>query len=272
MRYEVSASWSIPIALWVAELRAAGRPETTIRLRRDHVRQYARHCRRDPWDVTGDDLVDWAARHQWAQDTRRSWRSSMRTFYAWAQRRGYIEDSPADALPSVAQSAPNPRPVPEPAYRDAIAAAPPRTRLMLRLAGDHGLRRAEVAQIQRRDVFADEDGWSLIVHGKGDKVRVVPLTDDVAAELRKHGPGYIFPGQHDGHVSAAWVGTLVSRHLPEGYTTHKLRHRAASRWYSIDRDYPAIADLLGHASLETTRRYVRRPQDAARRLVLAGAA
>jgi len=48
--------------------------------------------------------------------------------------------------------------------------------------------------------------------------------------------------------------------------------RAATRWYAVDRDLLTVGALLGHASPVTTRTYVRLPDDAKRRLVLAAAA
>jgi integrase len=84
--------------------------------------------------------------------------------------------------------------------------------------------------------------------------------------------GYLFPGQIGGHVSAAHVGKLVSGLLPDRWTTHTLRHRFATRAYAIDHDLFTVQELLGHASADTTRRYVLVPDDAKRRLVAAVAA
>ncbi|WP_311210918.1 MULTISPECIES: site-specific integrase [unclassified Aeromicrobium] len=157
------------------------------------------------------------------------------------------------------------------AYRYALARADERERLMLRLAAECGLRRAEVAQVHTRDLVQDLDGWSLRVLGKGQRERVVPLPRGLAAELRSRPKGYIFPGDDHGHLSPRWVGTLVGNVLPDGWTMHKLRHRAATRWYAVDRDTFTVQDLLGHASPATTRAYVAIPNDSLRRTVEAAA-
>lgn len=133
---------------------------------------------------------------------------------------------------------------------------------MLRLAAEAGLRRAEIARIHSRDLVDDLLGWSLVVHGKGGRERVVPLPVPLALELRGYGPGYVFPGADRGHLSARWVGKLVSRALPRPWTTHTLRHRFATRAYQLERDLLAVQTLLGHASPVTTQRYV--AQDEAR--------
>ena len=142
-------------------------------------------------------------------------------------------------------------------YRTALIRADQRTRLILRLGGEAGLRRAEIAQVHRRDVFQDLAGWSLLVHGKGGKLRTVPLGDDLAqAVLEECGTGFAFIGEDNGHLSARWVGKLATMVLPRPWTLHKLRHRFASRAYGATSDLLAVQRLLGHASPATTQRYV----------------
>jgi integrase len=155
---------------------------------------------------------------------------------------------------------PNPRPAPDQVYRPALAAAGRRERLILRLAADHGLRRGEIAVVHSRDLVEDLDGWSLVVHGKGGRERLVPLLDDVAAELRSLPDGYAFPGRDGGHLSPRWVGRLVTRLLEGDWTTHKLRHRAATAWWEASgHDVLTVGELLGHADPKTTKLYVRVP-------------
>lgn len=50
---------------------------------------------------------------------------------------------------------------------------------------------------------------------------------------------------------------------------HQLRHRFATRAYSVDRDVFTVQELLGHASPATTRRYVLVPRSALRATVKA---
>lgn len=250
-------------------LRAGGRAETTIRTRRDHVERAGRALGGSPWDVTGEDLVAYVGSQVWARETRRSVRASLRGFYGWAAAGGFVAVDPALALPKVRPGEPRPRPAPEAAYRGALAGADPRCRLILRLAAETGLRRGEIARVAVEDLVEDLLGWSLVVHGKGGKVRVVPLPVHLALELRAAGSGFVFPGRDGGHLSPRWVGKLVSRVMPAGWTVHTLRHRFATRAYQVDRDLLAVQTLLGHSSPETTRRYVATDQDRLRRTVLA---
>lgn len=107
------------------------------------------------------------------------------------------------------------------------------------------------------------------MHGKGGRQRVVPLTNELAAAVRARGRGYLFPGRDNGHLSPRWVGKIVTLLLPGESTMHQLRHRFATRAYSVDRDVFTVQELLGHASPATTRRYVMVPRSALRDTVRA---
>jgi integrase len=182
---------------------------------------------------------------------------------------GLTDHDPSAALPPVRPAEPSPRPAPEVVYRAALAAADGRLRLMLRLAAELGMRRGEVARARADDLERDLFGWTLRVHGKGGKVRTVPLEPGLAAAVRERGPGFLFPGNDHGHLSPHYVGRLVSRAMPDGWSMHKLRHRFGTLAFSVDRDLITVQQLMGHASVETTRRYVKVPADSLRRTVAA---
>lgn len=267
-----SLTWTDAIAAWARALRAAGRASTTIRTRTQHLTYMAATINLEPWDVTSGALLDWLGSQDWQAETRHAARSSLRSFYAWAVSTGRTTTDPARDLPAIRRGTPTPRPLPERALAEALGRADERVRLMIRLAASVGLRRGEVARLHSDDVMRDLDGWSLVVHGKGGKVRYVPLPTDLGETLASKPRGYVFPGEIDGHLSPWWVGKLVAEVLPDGWTMHTLRHRFATRAYALDKDVFAVQELLGHASPETTRRYVLLPQDAKRRIVDAIAA
>lgn len=267
-----TGQWREPIQEWATALRAAGRAQTTIRTRCEHLRWLARdHAHRHPWDLTLDDLTTWAGSHTWARETRRAVRASLRSFYTWGETTGRARTNPTTGLPRIEPAQPRPHPTPDLAYRAALAGADPRERLILRLAAETGLRRGEVAQVHTRDLLEDLDGWSLLVHGKGSRERIVPLPPALAAELRAQPPGWVFPGEDNGHLSPRWIGKLITRLLPEHWTMHSLRHRFATRAYAATGDLLAVQHLLGHTTPTTTQVYVRIADDSLRRAVLAAA-
>lgn len=268
--------WSEAITAWAIAMRGAGLADSTIATRTEHVRWLAQAMDCGPWAVTTAMLVAWMGTRTWARETRRGVRSSLRGFYAWGHQAGHVPESPAAGLPRVKPAEPAPRPATDADYRAALARANERDRLMIRLAAEAGLRRAEVSQVHERDLFQDLGGWSLVVHGKGERQRMVPLSPGLALALRTRlhqvGGGYAFPGDYGGgHLSPRWVGKVVARLLPEGVTMHALRHRFATRAYAVDRDLLTVQQLLGHASPVTTRVYVQVPNEALRRTVLGAA-
>lgn len=269
----VPAAW----ADWIGEHRryllAAGTPPATIGTHAQRLRQLARALDPiTPADTGTDDLLEYLAAQAWAAETRRGVRHTVRGFFRWAAETGRAADDPAAPLPRVKAGHPAPRPVTEDAYRFALTIADTRVRLMLRLAAEMGLRRAEVAQVHTRDVIDTETGRSLIVHGKGGKDRTLPLPAGITAALAGTPPGYLFPGGDHGHLSPRYVGRLVRDTLPDGATMHQLRHRFATLAYSATRDLLTTQKVLGHASPATTQRYVAVADTEARALMAAVAA
>ena len=253
--------WTGAYLMYLSVGAAAG----TVRLRRHYLGLLARR-RPHPGDVTGEDLVAFVMTPGWAAESRRSARSTVCGFYRWAVASGRLVRDPSMGLPKVKLPVRVPRPVPEDVYASALEHADGKERLMLLLAGRMGLRRAEIATVHTRDVV----NGLLIVRGKGDKERVVPLSPQVATELARLPEGWVFPGAVDGHVSPDWVGRLLSRCLGAGWSGHGLRKRFATRAYGA-RDPFAVRDLLGHSRLETTRLYVGIPVESLRAAVLAAA-
>ena len=269
----VKGDWKTEIETWLLHLRAAGRAESTMRTRREHVTWLARDVSEwmpSPWTLTHDELMAWAGSHTWAAETRRGVRASIRGFYTWAVQTGRVEESPAEGWPRVRAKIPQPRPASEDDYLVALERAnQPRKRVMLRLAAEAGLRRAEVAVVHRRDLFQDLDGWSLWVHGKGGTLLTVPITTSLAGDLLRlidaEGGGYAFPGNAgDGHLSPRWVGKIVTKLLPDHVTMHQLRHKFGTDVHGETGDLLTTQGLLRHASVATTQRYVK-VSDAKRR-------
>ena len=251
--------WRDFIDGWIGYLRAGSYAESTLSTRRCQLTALSLSLMGSPLDVEGDDLVDWFASREWRPETRKGARNACVSFFGWLHRTGRMDDDPSAALPSVKRPQAHPRPCPDSVIGDALARADGSERLMLRLGAECGLRRFEIAKVHSRDLMRGDDGWSLVVVGKGDVQRVVPVSDGLAAELRGAGSGYLFPGRWGGHVEASYVGKRLSRLLGDGWTAHSLRHRFATRAYGATHDVLLVSKLLGHASVVTTQRYVAMP-------------
>ncbi len=132
-----------------------------------------------------------------------------------------------------------------------------------------GLRISEALSLKRRDVPRPGQGDVLVVTGKGNKTRMVPvlknvlgLIDEYAAicpyPLAPESP--IFIGARGGPLSPRIIQLTMERlrgalGLPDSATPHALRHSFATHLLSRGGDLRAIQELLGHASLSTTQVY-----------------
>lgn len=259
--YTLPKAWDEAIRGWLAVLRLSGLAPTTLKLRRDHVRSIARRSKTThPAGLTRAHLQIICSEQPWSVEHRKAMRTSLNSFGQWALVHGLVDDNVALCLPKVRAPLPRPRPTPDHIWDELLATARPRERLIALLAGEAGLRRAEIAVVHCDDIYHDGQGWALIVHGKGGRQRVVPLTDRLAAEIRTYcgvrRNCHLFPGTTDGHLSAHYIGELIADLMPPGWSIHKLRHRAATRGFAGSGNLRAVQEFLGHASVATTERYV----------------
>jgi integrase len=220
-----------------------------------------------PWQVTAQMLVCFLTAPVWSRETRKSFRAAIVGFYRWAFEECHVDVDPAARLPKVSVRPGKPRPAPEFKVLEAFLRADARGKLMVALAAYAGLRRGEIAAVHSNDIV---DGV-LYVRGKGDRERTIPLPPQLAAVIRNAGPGYLFPGKIDGHLSADRVGKILGQLLGPGWTPHTLRHRFASQAYAATRDLRAVQELLGHSKPETTAIYTALPDGALRAAVMGAA-
>lgn len=258
--------WSRALEGYETAQRAAGRATGTVRLHR-HYLTGLRTRHRSPWSITTAQLREALATPTWAPETRKSARAALCGFYRWAHGTGLIDVDPALTLDPVRVPPGRPRPTPEHLVRQLLRHRDPRIGFMAMLAAYGGLRAGEIAVVHSRDLVGDD----LVVHGKGGKVRGVPIVDGRLLTTLQLVDGWAFPNGYGSHLSPGHVSRLLSRELPEGWTAHTLRHRCASVSYAATRDLLAVGALLGHSRPETTQRYVLMPDDAIRAAARAAA-
>ena len=206
--------------------------------------------------------------------------AGLRSFGRFLERegRGKVGALSAIRAPKVGKSLPKPVPV---AAAKRLADADERageTRdpwiwardaAVMGLLYGSGLRISEALGLRRRDVPLPGAGDVLVVTGKGDKTRMVPVLQNVLALIEDYvaicphplpPEGAIFVGARGGPLSPRIIQLTMERlrgalGLPDSATPHALRHSFATHLLSRGGDLRAIQELLGHASLSTTQIY-----------------
>lgn len=161
---------------------------------------------------------------------------------------------------------------------------PKRDRALLSLLLYHGLRREELSRLTVQDVHHRRGVPHLRVHGKGGKMRHIPLhpgTQELLTEyLEASGHAYdksaaLFrpirnnrTGGLDRTLSGDGIYKLVrgyAKQLGIEIGVHALRATAATNALEHEADIAKVQEWLGHANIATTRLYDRRksrPEDS----------
>jgi integrase len=205
-----------------------------------------------PLGAGADEIRAWLA--GWADAmpaTRRAYRSALSSFFTWAVAYELTDRSPMVRVPKPKVPQGQPRPIGQADYEAALVAAGERMRCWLLLGGDAGLRRAEIAMVQRDHVT----GSRLWVLGKGSKARTVPISRRLSGALAA------WPGQGRlWNVTPHYLGSRVALHLRAcgiDATCHQLRHRFGTAFYRASGgDLRRTQQVMGHSSPAVTAQYV----------------
>ena len=252
------------LRLHLAWLRRRDARPATIRDRRDNVLRLVSWLDGTPLDeVTLCDLELWAdaLTRTVVTNSRHSYCSNIRAFFRWAHKGGHLATNPAAELDLPKRRTGKPRPIPQDHLDLALRTARGVLLPLLVLAGYLGLRVSEIAAIRGEDVMREPQGTFLLVHGKGGKERIVPLTGHVLDVLTPWlgGRGPVFRTVTGRPASGPWVTLHVTTHMRAlglPYTAHQLRHRFGTRLYQESRDLRQVQELMGHAKADTTSGYV----------------
>lgn len=237
--------------------------------------------RRQPATMTVRDLGDYFAFLKTRGLARASiarQAATLRTFYAFLQLEGLIQESPADLLASARRDDTIPGALTPPQVDrllespDGATPSGARDRALLELLYATGCRASEVSAMRVTDIHLAEQFCTC--RGKGNKERVVPLGRRAIAALRHwiDGPRRQFAARAGG--SPAWAilssrGNRLSRMriweivrhyaeqagVPTDIGPHTLRHSFATHLVAGGVDLRHVQEMLGHASIATTQRY-----------------
>jgi site-specific recombinase XerD len=250
------------LADYARSLLAANKSVGTTRIYVSHLEQlqeeYPLHT------VTTEQIEAFlAARRHLAADTRKSYRSAFRSFFAWAYRRKIRTDDPAYELEPITVIIKPVRVAADSVIQMGLLTADEHLTAMILLARYGCLRLTELTTLHPRQREND----LLRINGKGDKQRLVPANDDLLAALltleRIQGRDtHYFPGRIQPHLHPQSVNKIITRHL--GTNPHSLRHAGATAAYLATGNLEAVRLLLGHASIATTQRYLHIGLDSVR--------
>lgn len=131
--------------------------------------------------------------------------------------------------------------------------------LMLELAYGSGLRRTELLRLDIEDVDLVEK--TVHVHGKGNKDRVVPITESAVKALREYlfySPvirGPLLRSCRGKRLTPEWLTAIFKNKI--GIRPHLFRHACAVHMLKAGCSIRYIQQLLGHERLDSTQIYTR---------------
>jgi len=217
--------------------------------------------------------------------------AAIRSWFKWLARSGHVEQNVASLVSTPRLPKHLPRvPSIEQMNRvvdsvdDDAASWPARDKAILELLYGCGIRNAELTALNLGDIYWANE--AILVRGKGQKQRYVPLGDASAAALRAYlaersallaankdrkgsGTPALFvnlqlrgldkPGGQ-ARLTTRSVGRIVKRiamlrGLSADVHPHTLRHAFGTHLLEEGADLRAIQELLGHERLSTTQRY-----------------
>lgn len=203
--------------------------------------------------------------------------SSLKSFFNYLLNTNLIESTVVQSLRTPKQKKSLPRPISSELAIETIKHAQDmekekwigmRNKSILMLLYGCGLRISEALNLNFEDI--NENDY-LIIKGKGNKERMVPLMDyvknDIENYIRECPKNFmkddpLFVGKRLDRLSPRIIQYVLEkiRHnlsLPETATPHALRHSFATHLLDSGGDLRTIQELLGHSSLSTTQKYTK---------------
>lgn len=269
---------------WMSVIRG-NEIRTTAALYVRMVTLYLEWCFAEPVDYAVASMADMEAWQRWlylarkhsAQHrTRQGY--AVRSFYAWRSIHGIGANCGAHLrLPKEVRKMPRKyaddqvRAMLEAAATHPSPVTAQRDRLLILFLFATGCRREELSKLDVGDVDLGQRVGMVRVSGKGNKERVVPIEGPVVEELRRwllardqlrpdsqalfttiqRPPGRMTLNAVERVVRRAAVGAGLRE-----WGVHRFRVTYATALYDQGSDIEEIRILLGHSSIETTRRYI----------------
>jgi site-specific recombinase XerD len=253
---------------FLKDLELSGKSKKTLEAYSYHLEKFLAFCkekRLDYWLINGKEskaFRNWLAEKDLSPASVNAVLSAVKSFYDFLLDEGLVKGNPF-----VSRKLRVKEPDKKPAFlteeelkrvREAMERLPRHVRLAFETMLWTGLRVSEVAGLTGEDVIIDNGKVFLRVkEGKGQKERLVPVMDkEVAWELlrlsKEKGKERLF-GVSDGTLKD--YAYKVKKASGVDFHSHRLRHTLATRLLAKGVSIDVVQKVLGHASINTTRRY-----------------
>jgi len=203
--------------------------------------------------------------------------ATLRSFYKFCLRRGYIQAHPLASIRTPKQEKRLPKYLEMEQITKLLSTPDDKTllgardRAMLEVLFSTGVRVSELVDLDFADV--DFSGQTTRVRGKGKKQRTAPIGQTAIAAIRRYlelrradarsaasDQNALFVNKHGQRLSTRSVRRKLDKYLAEAgldpnISPHTLRHSFATHMLNNGADLRSVQELLGHQSLSTTQIY-----------------
>lgn len=215
--------------------------------------------------------------------------SGVRSFFRFLVLDGVVENDPTELLewPSLPEHLPVVLTLEEiDRIEDSIdlsKAEGARNRAIIEVLFSCGLRVSELVNMKLSDLYLEDR--VLLVRGKGNKERLVPVSNKAIADLKrwffdrnlmKNKPGeddYVFLNRRGAHLTRTMILIMVKRQAEEAgikktISPHTFRHSFATALLQGGADLRSIQAMLGHEKIDTTLVYTHISNEQLRKAIL----
>ena len=198
--------------------------------------------------------------------------SSLRSFYLYLLKIGEIQVSPLETIPSLKFYAEKQIPISEEEMENLGEILESESgnsleKLIIETLYQTGMRKSELCNILLEQV--DFSKSEIFVKGKGNKQRVVPISENLLKQMREYmvirKPNedsgiYFFVRENGKKLSEKFVYSVVNRYLSlitlkKKKSPHILRHSFATHVLNNGAEISKVKKILGHSSLASTQVY-----------------
>jgi tyrosine recombinase XerC len=195
---------------------------------------------------------------------------SIRSFYKYLCKEGFLECSPAENVrtPKQDRKLPGFMSISEIEtlldIPDSTSLPGLRDRAIMETLYSTGIRVSELASLNVADI--NYNNGLIKVRGKGKKERIVPVGNHALQSIRSYldkrnsDSRALFLNNRNGRLTDRSVARMLEKHIKKagmnpGISPHTFRHSFATHLLDRGADLRSVQELLGHANLSTTQIY-----------------